>query len=425
MVGKTRRTNKMDLNTLNNAWIEAGQKVEDLQAKQSEMAVALVADPNKYTDEEVSKVKDDLTAATKSRDFAKAAFTDAQANAEVTKPVAVNTPVEPKKMTNEQLKTKFVNDFKGMIQGNSQILNQINSDTDAGGNAIGLTIPHDIQTAIHTLLRQYDVLEQYVNVEKVSTLSGSRVYEKWADVTPLANLDAEDAKIGDNDDPKLTLIKYLIKRYSGISTVTNTLLKDTAENILAWLSSWIAKKVVVTRNQAIIAAMNSVPSKPTVAKFDDVIDMANTSVDPAILSTSFFLTNVSGCNALHKVKDAMGQYLLQPDPTQPQRMLIQGKQVVMVADRWLPSAGTAAAPVYPLYFGDLKQAVTLFDREQMSLLSTNIGAGSFETDTTKIRVIDRFDVEATDSEAFVAGSFKAIADQTANFAASATTPAAG
>ena len=63
----------------------------------------------------------------------------------------------------------------------------------------------------------------------------------------------------------------------------------------------------------------------------------------------------------------------------------------------------------------------MFDRENMSLLATNIGAGAFEKDQYKIRVIDRFDVEATDSEAFVAGSFKAIADQPANFAASATT----
>ena len=406
----------MDLNTLNNAWIEAGHKVEDLQAKQSEMAVALVADPNKYTDEEVSKVKDDLTAATKSRDFAKAAFTDAQANAEVTKPVAVNTHAEPQKLTNEQLKAKFVNEFKGMIKGNPTVVNQIDSSTDANGNAIGLTIPQDIQTAIHTLVRQYDALEQYVNVESVSTLSGSRVYEKWSDVTPLANLDADDATIGDNDDPKLAIVKYLIKRYAGISTVTNTLLNDTAENILAWLSSWIAKKVVVTRNKAIISAMNAAPKKPTVAKFDDVKDMVATAVDPAVATTSFFMTNVSGLAVLNKVKDAMGNYLLQPDPTQSDVKQVDGKRIVVVADRWLPDI---AAGTHPLYFGDLKQAVTLFDRQQMSLLSTNIGAGAFEKDLTKIRVIDRFDVEATDTEAFVAGSFTAIADQTANFAAAA------
>ncbi|MDO8183314.1 phage major capsid protein, partial [Lactiplantibacillus plantarum] len=188
---------------------------------------------------------------------------------------------------------------------------------------------------------------------------------------------------------------------------------------------WIAKKVVVTRNAKIIEAMNNAPKKPTLAKFDDIIDMINTAVDPAIKATSFLLTNTSGCNELCKVKDAMGNYLLQPDPTQPDRMLVRGKRVVMIADKWLPNTGTAAAPVYPLYYGDLSQAVTLFDRENASLLTTNIGAGAFEKDQTKIRVIDRFDVEATDTEAFVAGSFSKIADQTANFAASAATTTDG
>ena len=59
-----------------------------------------------------------------------------------------------------------------------------------------------------------------------------------------------------------------------------------------------------------------------------------------------------------------------------------------------------------MFYGDLKQAVTLFDRQQMSLLTTNIGGGAFENDETKIRVIDRFDVEATDGDAFVPAYFK-------------------
>ena len=395
----------VNINDLNEKWVNLGQKVSDLQNK-----AQLMVDDDATSAEDVADIQTKITNAIAKRDLAHENLVQAQAENIVDDHVEPTHELTPKE---NDLKKKFVDNFKGMIQGVPTVVNQINSSTDSSGNAIGLTIPQDIQTAIHTLVRQYDALEQYVNVESVSTLSGSRVYEKWSDVTPLANLDADDATIGDNDDPKLAIVKYLIKRYSGISTVTNTLLNDTAENILAWLSSWIAKKVVVTRNNAIIAAMNAAPKKPTVAKFDDVIDMANTSVDPAILSTSFFLTNVSGCNALHKVKDAMGNYLLQPDPSQPQRMLIQGKQVVMVADRWLPDVLGS----HPLYFGDLKQAVTLFDRQQMSLLSTTIGAGAFEKDLTKIRVIDRFDVVATDTEAFVAGSFKAIADQTANFTA--------
>ena len=310
----------------------------------------------------------------------------------------------------KDIKDTFVKNFVSMVKGDPTILAQVSSATDESGNQIGLTIPQDIRTTINKLVRRFDSLEQYVNKESVTTPTGSRVFEKWSDIKPLANLDAEDAAIGDNDDPKLTLVKYAIKRYAGITTATNTLLKDTAENILAWLSDWIAKKVVVTRNLKIIEAMDAVPAKPTITSFDDIKDLALKGVDPAIRSTSFFLTNTSGITELAKVKDAMGNYLLQRDVTQPDRYLIEGKQVVEIADKWLPSK----LGNHPLYFGDLKQAVTLFDREHLSLLTTNIGAGAFEKDLTKIRVIDRFDVVTTDKEAFVAGSFKKVADQAGN-----------
>ncbi|MBS0941610.1 phage major capsid protein [Leuconostoc mesenteroides] len=403
----------VNINDLNEKWVNLGQKVSDLQNQ-----AQLMVDDDATSAEDVADIQTKITNAIAKRDLAHENLVQAQAENVVDDNVEPTPELTPKE---NDLKKKFVDNFKGMIKGIPSVVNQIDSSTDLNGNAIGLTIPQDIQTAIHTLVRQYDALEQYVNVESVSTLSGSRVYEKWSDVTPLANLDADDATIGDNDDPKLAIVKYLIKRYAGISTVTNTLLNDTAENILAWLSSWIAKKVVVTRNQAIIAVMNAVPKKPTVAKFDDIKDMVSTAVDPAVATTSFFLTNVSGLAVLNKVKDAMGNYLLQPDPTQSDVKVIDGKQVKVLADRWLPDVSGS----HPLYFGDLKQAVTLFDRQQMSLLSTNIGAGAFEKDLTKIRVIDRFDVEPTDTEAFVAGSFKDVANQTANFAASASTGGQG
>ncbi|MFT8867925.1 phage major capsid protein [Liquorilactobacillus nagelii] len=402
-----------NVNDLNTAWIEAGNKVADLQDKKQQMATELVADPAKYTNEEVKKISDDLKNAKTARDFAKSALDDAKESAEVADKTVniVTKEADPKK--------DFVDNFRGMLKGDPKIMDLVTSSTDESGNAIGLTIPQDIETQIHELVRQYDALQQYVNVESVSTQTGSRVWEKWTDVTPLADLDDETATIGDNDDPHMTLIKYAIHRYAGITTATNSLLKDSDQNILAWLTQWIARKTIVTRNNAIIAKMNAAPTKPTIAKFDDVIDMINTSVDPAIKSTSFLMTNVSGCNELCKVKDALGNYLLQPNSAQPDIMMARGKRVVMVADKWLPNSGTAAEPVYPLYYGDLSQAVTLFDRENMSLLTTNIGGGAFEKDQTKVRVIDRFDVESTDSDAFVAGSFSAIANQTANFAASA------
>lgn len=394
----------MDINTLNNLWIEAGHNVEDL----NEQINNALNDDN-FSAEAFSDLKDKRDNAKVRRDALKEQLVEAQAR------TVVESPKAPLNDEELEIKDQFVNDFKNLVYGNyTQIKNVVSSDETDGAGHAGLTIPQDIQTTIHTLVRQYDSLQEYVNVEHVSTSKGSRVYEKWSDITALAEIDDEDGSIGANTDPQLTTVKYLIKRYAGITTVTNSLLKDTAENIIAWLSSWIAKKVVVTRNTKIIDAIDKLPTKPTLAKWDDIIDL-EAKVDPAIKPTSIFLTNTSGFTALKKVKDAMGNYLMERDVKSPTGYSIDGFPVKEVADRWLPNKTSAR----PLYFGDLKQAVTLFDRENMSLLATNIGAGAFETDTTKIRVIDRFDVATVDGEAFVPASFTAIADQTANFQAAA------
>ena len=392
----------MDINTLNALWIEAGHRVEDL----NEQINNALNDDN-FSAEAFENLKNQRDNAKVRRD----ALSEQLVEARTAKVAAMDDKdVEPLTDEEESAKNVFIKDFKNLVRGNyAQIKNMVSSDETNGAGHAGLTIPKDIQTTIRALVRQYDSLQEYVTVESVSTTSGSRVYEKWSDVTALVEIDEEGKKIGDNDDPELATIKYLIKRYAGITTVTNSLLKDTAENIIAWLSNWIAKKVVVTRNTKIIAAIDTLPTKPTLAKWDDIIDL-EAKVDPAIKQTSMFLTNTSGFTALKKVKNAMGDYLMERDVKSPTGYAIDGFPVKEVGDRWLADK----AGSHPLYFGDLKQAVTLFDRENMSLLATNIGAGAFETDTTKIRVIDRFDVTTVDNEAFVPATFKTIADQEAN-----------
>lgn len=391
----------MDINTLNALWIEAGHRVEDLNEQ-----INNALNDDSFTAEAFEELKNKRDTAKVRRDAFKEQMVEAQAQAVVE---MKDEDVQPLNASEETAKAQFIKDFKNLLNGTYRNAAQVTSKDDDTA-AAGLTIPQDIQTAIHALVRQYNSLQEYVTVESVSTASGSRVYEKWSDITALANLDDENTAIADIDAPKLALIKYAIKRYAGMLTATNSLLKDTAENILAWLNQWVAKKVVVTRNKAILEKIAALPSKPTITKFDDIKDLALKGVDPAIRSTSFFMTNTSGLAALAKVKNAMGDYLLQRDPTQPERYLLEGKQVIEIADRWL--ADNVGA--HPLYFGDLKQAVTLFDRESMSIEASNVAGDAFRLDQTKIRVIDRFDVVTTDQEAFVAASFKTIADQEAN-----------
>ena len=380
----------MGINELNNAWISKGQEVSDLNAKLN-MAVL---DDNFSKDKfaELKEQRDNLAA---QRDAIKDQLDEARAME------VKNMKSEDKKPLNKKeldVKDQFVKDFKNMVT----------SGKTGAGNG-GLTIPDDIQYAIHKLVRQFATLQNLVNVESVTTMTGSRTYEKLSDITPMSDLDDETAAIPDMDDPELTLIKYAIHRYAAIQTVTNSLLKDTVENILAWLSDWVAKKVTVTRNAKIIEAMGKPAKKPSIANFDDIKDLENNTLDPALMPSASFVTNQSGYNVLSKVKDAQGRYMLQRDVTQPDVYRLDGKIITVIADKWLPDISGA----HPLYYGDLKQGITLYDREHMSLLSTNIGAGAFEHDLYKVRVIDRFDVEVIDDGAWATASFKTVANQQA------------
>lgn len=386
----------MGINELNDAWIAKGQEVSDLNAKLN----TAVLDDN-FSKDKFAELKDQRDNLAAQRDAIKDQLDEARAME------VKNMKSEDKKPLNKKeldIKDQFVKDFKNMVT----------SGKTGAGNG-GLTIPDDIQYAIHQLVRQFATLQNLVNVETVTTTTGSRTYEKISDIKPMTDLDDETAAIPDMDDPELTLIKYAIHRYAAIQTVTNSLLKDTVENILAWLSNWVAKKVTVTRNAKIIEAMGKPAKKPTIASFDDIKDLENNTLDPAIMSSSSFVTNQSGYNVLSKVKDAQGRYMLQRDVTQPDVYRLDGKTITVVADKWLPDV---AAGTHPLYFGDLKQGITLYDREHMSLLSTNIGAGAFEHDLYKVRVIDRFDVEVIDDGAWATASFKVVANQ------QATTPEA-
>lgn len=289
-----------------------------------------------------------------------------------------------------------------------KIMDAMSEKSDEDG---GFTVPQDIQTDIHELRRTDDDLEQYVNVEPVSTLSGSRVFEVDADSTPWDDVD-EGEEFGEEETPKLKQIKYKIKKKGGILKVTRELLQDTAENILGFLNKWIAKKSRATRNAAILKKLAEITTGKEVAisGYDDLKDVFNVTLDPAIASSSIVLTNQSGFNYLDKIKDERGDYILQHDVTDKSKMLLFGVYPIKkVSNKVLKNVevkldgGNVSAYKYPIYMGDLKEAITLFDREKISIeLSTEAG-DLWAKDQTGIKVRDRFDVQAFDEEAVIKG----------------------
>ncbi|AYK64164.1 MULTISPECIES: phage major capsid protein [Bacillus subtilis group] len=393
----------MKYEELKNTWITAGQKVSDAQ---NALQLALVDD--EVSAETLKELKAKVEATKAKRDLAKEQLDEAEKEGVAQARQNLPTPIPN---TAEAIKEQFVKDFKDMLTGTYSAT--LTTKLDENGNGVGLTIPQDIQTAVNKLKRQFDALEQYVDVIPVSNLSGTRVIEKLSEITPFKNIDDEEDTINDVDEPSAYILKYLIQRYAGISTITNTLLKESSEKIIEWVTDWLAKKSTATRNAKILAALDGLPAsqKTTVTNVDDIKNVVNVKLDPALQTTAFYLTNQSGFNELDKVKDAFGHYLLQPNPQNATQKLLLSKPVVVISDKFLKNGGTASKPTYPLFIGDLKEAVKLFDREQMSLLMTNVGAGAFEKDQTKIRAIDRFDVRLWDEEAVVFTTFTKIDDE--------------
>ena len=259
-----------------------------------------------------------------------------------------------------------------------------NSDPDGG-----LTVPQDIQTRIKELRRSDDNLEQYVNVEPVKTMSGSRVIEKEADTTAWPEID-ENGEFTEVETPQFAKMA------------------DTAENILAYLMKWIAKKTRATRNAKILACVDKITTgkEVAVADLDGLKDIFNVMLDPAIAVSSSVWTNQDGFNWLDKLKDKDGNYVMQPDPTNKTRQLLFGKYAVHVlSNKVLKTAVDASKNTnkYPLICGDLSEAVTLFDREFMTIESSKEAGSAWDKDQLAVKVRDRFDVQPVDTAAIIKG----------------------
>lgn len=286
------------------------------------------------------------------------------------------------------------------------------ADPDAQGLSDGgLTVPKDIRTQVKELRRAADALEPLVNVEPVTTLSGSRNIEVNADEVPFDNVD-EAAQFPEVDTPKFRNISYKVLKKGGILKVTRELLQDSAENILGYLRKWISKKARVTRNFLILAELEKSFGGDKVkelANFDDFKDVFNVQLDPSIALTSTVLTNQDGFNWLDKLKDSEGNYILQKDPTNATKKLLFGAYPVkVVSNKVLKSTieGPVDAPTaykLPFFMGDLKEAITIFDRETLSIEFSNEAGDLWGKDLTGVKVRERLDIKTVDEEAVIKG----------------------
>jgi HK97 family phage major capsid protein len=110
-----------------------------------------------------------------------------------------------------------------------------------------------------------------------------------------------------------------------------------------------------------------------------------------------WLLNTFALKVVTKLKDTTGRGLFLPDPREPGNFLIYAKPVEVFDE----IAVDDVAKTTKIGFGDWKRAYYLFDRQQLAVLTTNVGGTSFTKGTVDTRVDERFDGQVADKKAAV------------------------
>lgn len=272
----------------------------------------------------------------------------------------------------------------------------------------GYTVPEDVQTRVNEYRSAKASMIDLVDVENVSTNKGRRTYKKRSQQTGFSKV-SEGGKIGAKATPQFERQDYEIAKYAGYLPVTNELFSDTDANITGTLVSWLGDESRVTRNNIILGVAKT-KTKTAITGLDDIKKALNVTLGQAFKATSKIVTNDDGLQWMDTLKNDKGEYLLQPNPADPMQMrLCAGATIIPITvlpNQDFPSdTATSGHRKIPFLIGDLKEGIKFYDRNLMSIMTSNIAAigdlNAFEEDLTIFRAIEREDCKIKDSEAFV------------------------
>lgn len=270
----------------------------------------------------------------------------------------------------------------------------------------GYLVPVEQQNTIKELKRNLKPLKDYCNVIPVGSLSGTMPLEveandKLIKFNEMTDINQSSIKFGQ--------VKYEVEEYGDIIPISNSLLADEKANLTTYVGKRFAKKAVRSENEEILAIVKTAKQVAKSNNHKIIAEALNMHLDTAIADSAIILTNKTGYNYLDMLEDANGKPLLTEDVSKPGAKFYKGKEIVRVNDSELENRveqvsdeheGTVDKVVgIPFYIGDISEMVTFFDRESLEMaVSTEAG---FFKNATMMRVIERFDTKAVDTDAMV------------------------
>ncbi|MHC3648965.1 phage major capsid protein [Streptococcus suis] len=254
---------------------------------------------------------------------------------------------------------------------------------------VGAIIPKEVLQPQKEPERQNPLLN-LIHVVKVSSGSGSYPVLKKSNrkMVEVGELE-ENPELGKT---KITEVDYKIKTYRGELPLSREAIEDAQYDLIGIMQEDIQDQDEQTK-LALVADILKTATVVNASGYDGLKDILNVKIK-SVYNKVLVVTD-SMFNALDKVKDKEGRYMLQPDITSPTGYSFSGKPIYPIADELFGSEGDMK-----YFIGDIHYFLTLFDRMELSVQwEDNHRFGK------NLASYLRFDVKKTDGDAGVFGTY--------------------
>ncbi|EFU63425.1 phage major capsid protein [Streptococcus oralis] len=254
---------------------------------------------------------------------------------------------------------------------------------------VGAIIPKEVLEPQKTPERQNPLLN-LIHVVKVTSGSGSYPVMKKSNrkMTEVGELE-ENPELGKT---KITEVDYKIKTYRGELPISREAIEDAQYDLIGILQEDIQDQDEQTK-LAIVADVMKSAKVVNASGLDGIKDILNTKIS-SVYKKSLVVTDTM-FNALDKIKDKDGRYMMQSDITSPTGYSFSGKTIYPVEDTLLGQEGEMK-----FFIGDVEYFLTLFDRMELTVnWEDNHKFGK------NLASYLRFDIQKTDEDAGVFGTY--------------------
>ncbi len=279
---------------------------------------------------------------------------------------------------------------------------QIESTPSKGG----YLVPQEQFATLQEFRKDFVALKEEVSVVNTNATSGiwatyspqDLEFQNFVEMTPIAETDVAFGQA-----------TFVIKDKGLIIPISNQLVDDANIDIIGFIGRQLSEASIKTENTGILTELNkfvngdtdlNVTAATTITNHKALNTALFQTLDGTYLQAAKIITNQDGFLWLSNLDDGQNRPLLVPDVTAPNTYRYRGKEIIVVPNSTLPSSTASSKNYAPFYVGDMRSAITFFERQGMELAASR--EKYFDLNAIALRAIIRFGVVVTDKNAVVA-----------------------